>query len=74
MNNIYAGRKCRVCGRVLKNPDSRKAGYGPVCYKRLFGISLRISHSNSISETSNMPYQMLKGQVTMEEYLQTVLE
>lgn len=28
---------CGVCGRVLKNPESRKAGYGPVCYKKMFG-------------------------------------
>ena len=28
---------CGVCGRVLKNPESRKVGYGPICYKKVFG-------------------------------------
>lgn len=28
---------CGVCGRVLKNPDSKKMGFGPVCYKKMFG-------------------------------------
>lgn len=31
MQNNKAGDSCRVCGRQLKNPESRDRGVGPVC-------------------------------------------
>ena len=65
---------CLNCGRKLKSAASREAGYGPVCYKRLFGISMRISSKDNTSETTNIPYRTLSGQVTIEEYLQTFLK
>lgn len=35
---IYA--HCTHCGRRLKSPESMEAGYGPSCYRKLFGKSL----------------------------------
>jgi hypothetical protein len=29
------GAECIVCGRALKNPESRKIGFGPKCAKKL---------------------------------------
>lgn len=29
--------RCRLCHRLLKDPESKRLGYGPVCYKREFG-------------------------------------
>ncbi len=29
--------KCLSCGREIRNQDSIRIGYGPVCYERLFG-------------------------------------
>ena len=34
---------CLNCGRTLRNAVSRKAGYGPVCYKKMFGNNMRDS-------------------------------
>ena len=65
---------CLNCGRKLKSVASREAGYGPVCYRKMFGTSLRGSRKYSVSETANTPCYNIPGQVTMEEYLQTVSE
>lgn len=40
--------QCNRCGRSLKSPASVEAGYGPSCYRKLFGIPLpRISKASS---------------------------
>ena len=42
--------RCGHCNRTLSDPDSMKVGYGPVCYKKLFGVKLdRIKDENKIS-------------------------
>ena len=28
---------CMECGRKLRSQQSKEVGYGPVCYKRVFG-------------------------------------
>jgi anaerobic ribonucleoside-triphosphate reductase len=33
MEKLYD--KCQVCGRNLKDPKSRKLGYGEVCHKKV---------------------------------------
>lgn len=33
---------CMECGRKLRSQQSKEVGYGPVCYKRVFGTSMRI--------------------------------
>lgn len=33
---------CMECGRKLRSQQSKEVGYGPVCYKRAFGTSMRI--------------------------------
>ena len=65
---------CLNCGRKLKSIASREAGYGPVCYRKMFGTSLRSSRKDSISETTDTPSYNIPGQMTMDEYLQTVSE
>lgn len=65
---------CLNCGRKLKSIASREAGYGPVWYRKMFGTSLRSSRKDSISETTDTPYYNIPGQMTMDEYLQTVSE
>ncbi len=63
---------CANCGRKLKSAASREAGYGPVCYKRIFGISLRGRCPNNALETAAAHYHALQGQMTVEEYLHMV--
>ena len=65
---------CLNCGRKLKSIASREAGYGPVCYRKMFGSSLHSSCKDSISETADMLCSNIPGQITMEEYLQAVSE
>lgn len=33
--------RCGHCNRTLRDPDSMKIGYGPVCYKKIYGIPLQ---------------------------------
>lgn len=47
---------------------------GPVCYRKMLGVSLRSSHKNSVPEITYTPHYNLPGQITIEEFLQTVSE
>lgn len=54
---------CTRCGRRLKSPESMEAGYGPSCYRKLFGKSLPRqavggtggSHSNHLAAKQSEP-------------------
>ena len=67
----WAGMTCLNCGRKLKSAASMKAGYGPVCYRKMFGSSLRSSRKNRVSEEADTPCYNIPGQMTIEEFLQT---
>lgn len=62
--------KCSVCGRKLRSPKSQEVGYGPVCYGRLFGTSLRTNDKNSQSSVDVMGNYKVPGQISMDDYLQ----
>lgn len=64
--------KCSVCGRKLRSPKSQEVGYGPVCYRRLFGISLRTNDKESQSSVDVMANYKVPGQISMDDYLQTL--
>lgn len=61
---------CLNCGRKLRSAVSREAGYGPVCYKKMFGTSLRSSRKDRVSEVADAISYNIPGQMTLEEYLQ----
>lgn len=62
--------KCYACGRELKSATSREIGYGPVCYKRVFGTSLRIHKGDSKTDytSDNVPYYEIPGQMSIEDF------
>lgn len=62
--------KCSVCGRKLRNPKSQEVGYGPVCYRRLFGTSLRTDDKDRQSLVDVMVNYEVPGQISMDDYLQ----
>lgn len=70
------GMRCKVCGRDLKNSVSRQAGYGPICYRKVFGSSLvKRKESNALKwynkiESENI-YCLIPGQMNIEDYLQS---
>lgn len=66
--------RCSICGRKLKNPQSRELGYGPICYKRKFGIVPHADHGNTRSSISKIYDDGLPGQISMESYLQMLLK
>lgn len=33
--------RCKRCGRILKNSEAVKLGYGLVCFKKLFVVKLK---------------------------------
>ena len=49
---------CMECGRKLRSQQSKEVGYGPVCYKRVFGTSMRIRDGDSKTGTASddFPY------------------
>ncbi len=64
---------CSLCGRKLRSEKSRGIGYGPVCYRRMFGSSLkrqRIRDRGSSGE--DIPYYDIPGQISIEEYLKSI--
>lgn len=64
--------KCSICGRKLRNPKSKELGYGPVCYKRKFGITPHTSRKSAdtpVPAGEDADYN-LPGQISMEDYLQ----
>lgn len=61
---------CLNCGRVLKTAKSRELGYGPICYKRMFGSSKQIgSNIHSISADKFSDHN-ISGQMSLEDFLQ----
>lgn len=63
---------CLNCGRKLKSAVSREAGYGPVCYRKMFGTSLKSSRKGRVSEVTDTTCHDIFGQMTIEEYLHTI--
>jgi len=62
--------KCSVCGRKLISPKSQAAGYGPVCYKRLFGGSLRRNTESGKISTDFMPHYEVPGQMSIDDFIE----
>ncbi len=62
---------CSLCGRKLKNEKSQEIGYGPVCYRRLFGST---SGRQRIRDRGggNIPYYDIPGQIDIEDYLKSL--
>ena len=60
---------CQGCGRALKSQKSRELGYGPVCYKKIFGTSAKIRGLSKRESTDDFPYYEIPGQMTMDDYL-----
>lgn len=66
--------KCSICGRQLKNVQSVELGFGPVCYKRKFGITPRTSRKCVEVPAGKTSGYNLKGQISIEDYLQMLSE
>lgn len=64
---------CSVCGRVLKSEKSKELGYGPVCYKKIFGgIRKRKNLNGNDSSIGVFHSQDIPGQVSLDEYLKSL--
>lgn len=62
---------CLSCGRKLKSAKSRQAGYGPVCYKKMFGGSKQISSKAYSTSADELPYYDIPGQMSLTDFLQS---
>lgn len=69
--------KCKMCGRALKNTVSRQVGYGPVCYRKMFGNSIfvRSRERSTLKQHDTMAgdntYGLIMGQMKIDDYLQS---
>lgn len=63
---------CMECGRKLRTWQSKETGYGPVCYKRVFGISMRSRDGTSKKEISSekFPNYEIPGQMSIEDFIE----
>ena len=64
--------KCKICGRLLKRPQSSEVGYGPVCYRKMFGSSIPAKRQKHNYSSGDNTYSQIPGQMKIEEYLQIV--
>lgn len=64
---------CMECGRKLRSQQSKATGYGPVCYKRVFGTSMRIRDGDQKTGTTpnDFPYYEIPGQMSIEDFIET---
>ena len=63
--------KCPICGRKIKNPKSLELGYGPVCYRRMFGEANAVKGtqpSESYELDKFLNYEV-PGQISFDDYL-----
>lgn len=60
---------CQVCGRALKSHKSRELGYGPICYKKIFGTSAKSRGLLKNESADDYPYYEIPGQMTLDDYL-----
>ncbi len=58
---------CKACHRVLKTEESKKIGYGPVCYMKLFGKQGKVGKIDEDKENWEIP-----GQMDIEQWLDTL--
>lgn len=62
--------KCYACGRELKTARSRELGYGPVCYKTVFGTTMKNRNSKAEnSDNGDFPYYDIPGQMSIEDFI-----
>lgn len=60
---------CLKCGRILKSEKSRELGYGPVCYKSLFGSARKSRPKKQPMPTDDFPYYDIPGQMSLDDFL-----
>ena len=66
---------CLLCGRKLMNQKSQEMGYGPVCYRKVFGRSYgcrRIKDRGGGDGGEDIPYFDIPGEMSIEEYLKSL--
>jgi len=60
---------CITCGRKLKADKSKELGYGPVCYRKLFGISIQSGGKVGMTSVDTLNRYEVPGQMSMEDFL-----
>ncbi len=59
--------RCAKCGKLIRNPESVRAGYGPVCYEKLFGKQPEIRGPNC--RTGESDDDDIPGQMSIEDLI-----
>ena len=61
---------CMACGRRLRNIASQEAGYGPVCYRRLFGGNLKRPRRARDNPEESMVDIQIPGQMELSDFIE----
>lgn len=62
---------CLLCGRAIKSEKSRELGYGPACYKKVYGSSVKVRNSGKVNSSADeFPYYEIPGQMCMDDFLE----
>lgn len=63
---------CAKCGRNLRTERSRELGYGPVCYRMVYGAPApRIKRRPKGKPADPFDYDV-PGQISMDDYLRDI--
>ncbi|MCD7826328.1 MAG: DUF6011 domain-containing protein [Clostridiaceae bacterium] len=65
---------CSVCGRELKSAKSKELGYGPICYRKVFGSVKKFHFPSSEPDVADIQYYEVPGQMRIEDFLRTDAE
>lgn len=60
--------KCMLCGRELKSQSSMEQGYGPVCYRKVYG-NKKNKNSEKIHNADSCPVYDIPGQMTIFDFI-----
>lgn len=65
---------CLACGRILKSQKSKELGYGPKCYRRIYGSGGSSRKGDKGFIIDGIPHYEVPGQISIDDYLQTLSE
>ena len=67
----FAIEVCEKCGRKLKSSKSKEVGYGPICYKKLFGSKVKIRNKSVSKSTYKFNLNDMPGQMSIDDFIST---
>ena len=62
--------RCLLCNRKITDPKSVEGGYGPVCYKKKFGVNKTARKKKEKKTVIDISCYDIPGQMSIKDYPQ----